>query len=356
MPLARPVDAVRSSPSPRQPLHRPWLSGLRRDSSSAWALMIAWPMLLYGLGADVLVGLGWWRGDTTWWLFVANLTVFYWLAPTVVLAVIALLCRWWPVTAVCLVGAVIWLATFGPLFVPQWPAGAGTLRIATYNVSPEPQVDHVARLVDRTGPDVLLVQEVLPEAQDALVGAVPALPYHHFTTVNTRAPGGGGTAVLSRFPIVAVQPLEGLPRTSRPADFVSLDTGDGVITVASLHLASPCGTCRGRDGLAARVRALERDAQVRQVETQRIVAALPPGPLVVGGDLNSSTFNVPRRQLLSTGLRDLHRAVGAGGGFTRFGLFRIDWLLASRDIVPLREWVEPRDGSEHRPVMADVAL
>jgi vancomycin resistance protein VanJ len=95
---------------------------------------------------------------------------------------------------------------------------------------------------------------------------------------------------------------------------------------------------------------------VRRAETERIAAALPPGPLVIGGDLNSSTFNVPRRQLLSTGLRDLHRAAGAGPGFTRFGLFRIDWLLASRDIVPVREWVERRDGSEHQPVVADVAL
>lgn len=90
-----------------------------------------------------------------------------------------------------------------------------------------------------------------------------------------------------------------------------------------------------------------------------MAALLPEGPVVVGGDLNSSTRNVPRRHLLSTGLVDLHRAVGSGPGFTRFrwhGLVRIDWLLASRDLTPLREWVERRDGSDHRPVVADVAL
>jgi endonuclease/exonuclease/phosphatase (EEP) superfamily protein YafD len=330
-----------------------------RGSGPGWVSALAWLMLLYGLGAGILVGLGRWRGDSTWWLFIANLSVFYWLAPTVVFAFGALLRRWWPVAAVCLVGAVIWLGTFGPLFVPQRAADIDTLRIATYNVSPQARVAHVARLVDRTRPDVLLAQEVLPGVQDALVTALPSLPYHHFATVNAWAPGGGGTAVLSRFPIVRIQPVEGLPRASRPTDLVSLDTGDGVVTVVSLHLNSPCGQCRGRDGLDGRMRALERDAQARQIEIERIAAALPAGPLVVGGDLNSSTFNVPRRRLLSVGLTDLHRAIGAGPGFTRFrshGLVRIDWLLASKDIVPVREWVERRDGSEHRPVLADVGL
>ena len=358
MPLARQTVAVRSS-SPTSPRRPPDSSWFRVLHGNGWSAVLAWLMLLYGLGTGILLGLGWWLGDTTWWLFVANLSVFYWLAPAVVGTVAALLWRWWPVAVVCAVGAVIWLGTFGPLFLPQRVASVQTLRIATYNVSPDPQVGHVARLVARTSPDVLLVQEVLPGAQDALAAALPSLPHRHFAPVNTRAPGGGGTAVLSRFPIVGVQPVEGLPRTSRPTDFVSLDTGDGVVTVVSLHLTSPCGECRGRDGAAARMRALERDAQVRQAEVARIAAALPAGPLVVGGDLNSGTFNVPRRRLLSTGLTDLHRAVGAGPGFTRFrsyGLFRIDWLLASPDIVPVREWVERRDGSEHRPVVAEVAL
>lgn len=358
MPLAQQTDTAGSSLSPRRPPDWPWLNALRgRDAGRS--AVLAWLMLLYGLGAGILVGLGWWRGDITWWLFVANLSVFYWLAPTVVCVVVALLRRWWPVAGVCAVGAVIWLGTFGPLFVPQRAADVETLRIATYNVSPEPQVEHVARLVDRARPDVLLVQEVLPGVQDTLADALPSLPHRHYAAVNTRAPGGGGTAVLSRFPIVGIQPVEGLPRTSRPTDFVSLDTGDVVVTVVSLHLTSPCGKCRGRDGPAARMRALERDAQVRQLEVARIAAALPTGPLVVGGDLNSGTFNVPRRRLLSTGLTDLHRAVGAGPGFTRFrsyGLFRIDWLLASQDLVPVRAWVERRDGSEHRPVVSDVAL
>jgi endonuclease/exonuclease/phosphatase (EEP) superfamily protein YafD len=360
MQLTQPIDTVPALVPPRNrpPDRRRLLRGLR-GGGSPWSTAIAWLMLLYGLGAAALLTLGWLLGDRTWWLFLTNLSLFYWLAPTVVMSAIALVRRWWLVALVSLIGAAVWLATFGPLFVPQRAAATGTMRVATYNISPRPDVEHVARLVERTRPDVLLIQELLPIAQDTLVHAVPALPYHHFAPVNTAAPGGGGTAVLSRLPIVAVRPVEGLPSTSRPIDLVSLDTGQGVVTVVSLHLNSPCAVCVTYRPTLSQLRVLEGESRLRNIETEQVAAALPAGPLLVGGDLNSGTRNVPLRHLQSAGLVDLHRAVGSGPGFTRlrrYGLVRIDWLLASRDITPVREWVERRDGSEHRPVVADVAV
>jgi vancomycin resistance protein VanJ len=359
MQLTQPVDTVPASVSPRRPLDRPRLLRGLRGGGPLWSTAIAWLMLLYGLAAATLVVLGWWLGDSTWWLFLANLSLFHWLAPTVVASLIALVRRWWLVALVSMVGAAVWLAIFGPLFVPQRAAATDSLRVATYNVSPRPDVEHVARLVERTRPAVLLIQELLPTAQDDLVRMLPALPYHHFAPVNADAPGGGGTAVLSRLPIVGVRPVEGLPPSSRPIDLVSLDTGHGVVTVVSLHLNSPCGVCMSPGATLSQLRVLEGESRLRNIEIERVTAALPAGPLLVGGDLNSGTRNVPLRRLLSAGLIDLHRAVGSGPGFTRlrrYGLIRIDWLLASRDITPVREWVERRDGSDHRPVVADVVM
>jgi endonuclease/exonuclease/phosphatase (EEP) superfamily protein YafD len=132
-----------------------------------------------------------------------------------------------------------------------------------------------------------------------------------------------------------------------------------VVTVVSLHLNSPCGVCMSPGATLSQLRVLEGESRLRNIEIERVTAALPAGPLLVGGDLNSGTRNVPLRRLLSAGLIDLHRAVGSGPGFTRlrrYGLIRIDWLLASRDITPVREWVERRDGSDHRPVVADVVM
>src|SRR5690606_23695380 len=109
----------------------------------------------------------------------------------------------------------------------------------------------------------------------------------------------------------------GLPATSRPTDYVTLDTGAGELHVTSVHLTSPCATCMHDDASLTDTETLEYEAGLRRREAQRIAAALPDGPVVVGGDFNSGVFNEPRRLLLAAGLVDLHRAAGWGPGFTR---------------------------------------
>lgn len=355
MPQVHTADAVPGSGSPR-------VAGTGRRSPHArlahgriWARILAVLIVAYGAAAAVLLGAGWSWGDATWWLYLSNLSAFYWLAPTIPMAVFAALRRCWPVAALCMVGAVAWLVTFGPEFVPQPPPAVATLRIASYNVSPQADVDHVADLVDRVRPDLLLLQEVVPEARDDLAAL---LPYHDFAVVNAAAPGGGGTAVLSRLPILDSRPIDRLPADSRPVNIVTVDTGDGTAAVVSMHLASPCSDCTD-DPPRIEEQGLASEAETRRVETDRIAQALPSGPLVVGGDLNSSTLNTPRRRLLEAGLVDLHRAVGSGPGFTRHdwhAWFRIDWLLASGDVTPVREWVDRQEGSDHSPVVAEIAL
>jgi len=353
MPQVHTTDAVPGSGSTAGTGR--WSPRTRLAHGRIWAKMVAALFAVYGAAAAVLLGAGWWWGDATWWLYLSNLSAFYWLAPTIPMAAFAALRRWWQVAALCMVGAVGWLVTFGPQFVPQPVPATATLRIASYNVSPLADVDHVAELVDRVQPDLLLLQEVVPEAQDDLAAL---LPYHDFAEVNAGAPGGGGTVVLSRLPIVDSQPIDGLPADSRPANIVTVDTGDGTAAVVSMHLASPCSDCTD-DPPRIEEQGLASEAETRRVEVDRIAQGLPSGPLVVGGDLNSSTLNTPRRRLLETGLVDLHRAVGSGPGFTRHdwhAWFRIDWLLASRDVTPVREWVDRQEGSDHSPVVADIAL
>lgn len=332
----------------------------RRPAPGARSSVLAWAVAVYAVAATALLAAGWFLGDVTWWLYAANVSVIYWLAPLVPLLLLALLRRWWPVAAICAVGAAVWLATFGPMLVPRSVAADDTLRVASYNIAPQRDVDHVARMVQREQPDVLLVQELLPAAREDLIRLLPSLPHHHFSQVNQGAPGGGGTAVLSRLPIVGVAGVTDLPATSRPIDIVTLEAGGGsTFDVASLHLASPCSECTEENPTGSLEEALEREAAVRGVEADRLADALPAGTVVLGGDLNSSTFNDPRRRLLDAGLVDVHRQVGTAPGFTRTnwrGRFRIDWLIVSPEVVPVREWVGPDDGSDHRPVIADIAL
>ena len=319
--------------------------------------------LAYGAFATALYAAGRIAGDATGWLYVSNMSTFYWLTPAIGLLAVAVAARW-PLPAVaCVIPAVAWAATFGPMFVPDAAPAASNLRVASYNMHGDPDapgVEHVVRLVARSAPDVLLLQEVALFSREPLVDTLSAiLPHHHFSGVNPKVPAASGTAVFSRLPIRDTRPVTGLPRISRPTDVVTLDTGTGPLAVVSLHLVTPDDACKAGalTDCVASFGQLARDAALRWREVNRVLASLPSGPVVLGGDLNSSTLNSPRRQLIDAGLVDLHRAVGSGPGFTaQRARFRIDWLFASTDIAPVDEWVGPLDKSDHRPLIADVAL
>jgi endonuclease/exonuclease/phosphatase (EEP) superfamily protein YafD len=340
-----------------------WWRGLR--DAGFLVSTAAWLTLAYGASATALYAAGQIAGDATGWLYVSNILSFYWLTPAVGLLAVAVTVRW-PVPAVaCVIPAVAWAVTFGPMFVPNAVSTASNLRVVSYNMHGDPDapgVEHVVRLIARTAPDVVLLQEVAPFSRQPLVDTLSTrLPYHHFSKVNPTAPAASGTAVLSRLPIRNIRPVTGLPASSRPTDVVTLDMDERPLAVISLHMITPddgCKTGSLADCLSS-VGQLGRDAAVRRREMDRVLAALPAGPVVVGGDLNSSTLNSPRRQLIEAGLVDLHRAVGAGPGFTaeRARLaFRIDWLFASTDVAPVHEWVGSLDKSDHRPLIADVVL
>lgn len=360
MQLAQATDREQSVAPAGAPTPSWWLRGLRGEGRIASAVALG--TLVYGLGAGTLYMLGWVLGDATGWLYVTNVSTIYWLAPAVGLCAFAVAARWWLPALACALAAVVWLATFAPLFVPQAEATSSDLRVATFNVRPDSGIDHVIRLVEREQPDVLLVQELLGESQDELADALaPVLAHHHFSRINR---GSHGTAIFSRFPVARTREIGSLPAVSRPMDIVTLDTGEGPLHVASLHLTSPCDECLSSDlgdvrRNAASLAPLGRESDLRRSEMARVIAGLPTGPLIVGGDLNSSTHNTPRRRLLAAGLTDLHRVRGSGPGFTAFRRqlgFRIDWLFASDDLTPVRTWVGPIDLSDHRPVIADLAL
>lgn len=363
MQVAQATDPARSVARAGSPTPPWWLRGLRGQGPIASTVAVV--TVVYGIAAGALYVLGQTLGDATGWLYISNLSTIYWLAPAVGLSVFAVAARWWLPAFACVLPAVVWLATFAPLFVPQTSGPSADLRVATFNVRPEAGLDHVIRLVEREQPDVLLVQELLGESQDELASDLaPVLAHHHFSRVNQLTGGDHGTAVFSRFPVVETREIGPLPAMSRPMDVVTLDTGDGLLHVASLHLTSPCDEClvsglRAGRGNTASLASLGRESDARRSEIARVTAALPVGSLIVGGDLNSSTDNTPRQRLLDAGLTDLHRVSGSGPGFTAFRKlvgFRIDWLFASDDLRPVRTWVGPTDLSDHRPVIADLAL
>jgi endonuclease/exonuclease/phosphatase family metal-dependent hydrolase len=83
------------------------------------------------------------------------------------------------------------------------------------------------------------------------------------------------------------------------------------------------------------------------------------------GDFNFTDQNQDYRVLTQAGLADAHRSGGWGLGLTypkkgwsggvRLPLVRIDFVFLTGDICAQRAWVGEDGGSDHLPVLADVA-
>jgi endonuclease/exonuclease/phosphatase (EEP) superfamily protein YafD len=251
----------------------------------------------------------------------------------------------------------VWVWSYGTAFVhvgADAPPPA-TLRVATFNTYVGALgVDHVVDLVDRHDPDVLLLQEVFGDREAELTAA---LSDRYPTQLYVASPGVGAVAVLSRHDVVEVRDVGEAGERSRATRVVVLDVGGTAVQVVPLHLLSPCPTCG-----TSLLERLELEGDVRRAEIATVVAALDDDlPAIVGGDLNSNDRSEPYRRLVAAGFRDPQRERGSGMGFTwpEGGTMptwlRIDWLLV-RGLEPVDAFVAEGGGSDHRPVVVDLAV
>jgi endonuclease/exonuclease/phosphatase (EEP) superfamily protein YafD len=85
-------------------------------------------------------------------------------------------------------------------------------------------------------------------------------------------------------------------------------------------------------------------------------------PRVVVGDFNASPYNRWFHELLDLGLRDAHESVGRPfattwpNGQHLVPPLLLDHLFADPPIVPLRVREGRGEGSDHRPIVVDLAV
>jgi endonuclease/exonuclease/phosphatase family metal-dependent hydrolase len=339
-------------PTPdRRPTWRPSRSRVPRAVALTYGALATLGMLLVLALSD---------GRTV--SYVLGLFAVWWTAPALVLVPVAAALGWWRVLASVLVPAVAAGSVFGPLFLNRLSPVDVTpdLRIATFNTSSWAGADGLQRLVEGADPDVLALQEVAPGQQRGYAQRFAQYPYRSYSAV---ADGTwDGDAVWSKFPIVSVEAVTGLPDGARPADVVTLDVEGHEVAVLSVHLASPCLFCTpyeaslnpaGNTGNAARVRVGEAQRYAEIASDLRARGAV----VVLAGDLNSAEFNEPLREMRSHGLVDVQRAVGTKPGLTRGsspGFARVDVVLVD-GLVPVASQERDPGGSTHSPVVADLA-
>lgn len=317
-----------------------------------------WPAVIASVyaTASIVALLAWAIVGDAAWLQPVTLGTFWWSLPAVALAPLAFLLGSRRTSLLLAVPAVVWVWSYGTAFLP--PAAAERppdLRVVSFNTYVHaPDASHVVDLVRAQEPDVLLVQELFPSRDEELRARLgDRLPHRHVV----QSPGVGGVAVYSRFPITEVRPILDASERSRSTAVVVLDVDGRPLQVVPVHLISPCPTC-GTSFLER----LDLEGDVRVAEMRSIIAALDPEvPAIVAGDLNSTDRSMPYRRLTGAGFTDPQRDAGDGPGFTwpaagRTGAFlRIDWLLV-RDLRAIDTWVGPARGSDHRPVIADLAF
>ncbi|PVY96533.1 endonuclease/exonuclease/phosphatase family protein [Actinomycetospora cinnamomea] len=273
-----------------------------------------------------------------WWAPIAPPEAFALLALTPVAAalalavgVVALVLRRRAAGAVALVAGLVLAAVVVPRAVDDRdPGGApgpgrAPVVVATVNLQfgrGDPAA--VTALVREQRVDVLGLQEVTPEAEQRLVaaGLRAELPF----TESAARPGAGGTAIVSRHPLVP----SGL--TLRPGEFSQVTARvlapAGPVDVVVAHPEAP--VFRGDPAGWAR-------------EIADLPAPAPAGGTarLVLGDLNATLDHRPLRRLLADGTwRDAGASLGAGlrGTWPTDGVLppfaAIDHVLVSGPATP----------------------
>jgi len=168
-----------------------------------------------------------------------------------------------------------------------------------------------------------------------------------FSEVQARSEGSG-IALYSRFPFEQL-PLNLPEGDVRPGILVRLDAGDAHVSLLTIHPRAPIR--RGHFELRNDVLASAADC----------LNSLPE-PKVCIGDLNCSTFSAFHAEFVRrTGLRSAREGIGVLPSWPTFLGFRwmmipIDHCFVSHDICVIKSRTGERIGSDHLPLLVELAL
>jgi vancomycin resistance protein VanJ len=244
------------------------------------------------------------------------------------------------------------LFLYGGLFLPRNFRGDAcasddqplSLTVMTYNISNgSASTESLIEVISAAGADIVAVQEMTPEQAIGLQRGLEELyPYQSF-----HGSGIPGIGILSQHPILEERliSLQG----ANPYLFVRLQIENETLTVMVVHPPVAFGPGGPESPSRADMPVLGEMA----VENEAVI---------VLGDLNVTDQNEGYSLLVGEGLIDVFRVAGWGFGFTypkrtwsgslTIPLIRIDHILVTEDLCPVKAWVGEDGGSDHLPVLA----
>ena len=283
-----------------------------------------------------------------WW--VADLATHFKAQLALGLAACALalaLLRSYGLAVLALLAAAVNMAFVVLLYLPAADPGyldALPVRVMLANVH-RASADYpaVVSLVHKEEPDAVVFIEVSPEWVAGLAPLEAAYPHR----VVVARSDDYGLAVYSRLPLgQTVTPTLGTLAT--PAIATTAQVRDKAVTLIAAHPPPPKST-----ELAA-----ERNRQYEELAT---LVRMHDAPMVLCADLNSTPWSPFFTDLLSgTGLRNSRQGFGVlatwNADWPRMAAIPIDHCLVSPDVAVRSLRYGPRVGSDHLPLIVDVAI
>ena len=281
-------------------------------------------------------------------LLVANSLTYWIFLPEYVVLAIAIAARKYALVACATVVVlahvvVVWPSLRAPADVPRAAYRAPRIRLFAANVlfdNPRPQ--GILDEIERSDADVVMLEEFTTRWQHLLEDASwwDDYPYRLITPRGTTA----RSAIFSRLPLEDTS----IDYTQRSPLLGATVRVDGrAVRLFNVHPAAPVFNYPRWHA--------QSDAITDTVAATR-------GRVVAAGDFNVTQFNAWMDDLEAVGLRNAHELLGRGtattwpNGHGMFPPVRIDHVLVSEQVVPLRIREGAGEGSDHKPVIADLAL
>jgi len=257
--------------------------------------------------------------------------------------------------------ALVLFVALGPVADFQLPGpapdvdGERLVRVLTWNLHGRVvRIEQIREQILKWDPDIVCVQEARSnDFRELLPG------WNHRMAVDLR--------IFSRDEL---SPRRMVPMGIYPARIAlecEVQTRAGALTVLNVHFPRAIR----REGLPRELEPMaeymQEGMEVRRSKFDHLIQWLPGGaqhtpdrPLIVAGDMNTPPASMHYRRLAEH-LTDAFAARGLGLGLTfvlrdRWPLLRIDYVWCGGGVQPVRCWTGDGGPSDHRPVIADIAL
>jgi endonuclease/exonuclease/phosphatase (EEP) superfamily protein YafD len=215
------------------------------------------------------------------------------------------------------------------------------VRVTTFNLwgRNDRHLNKVAEFLAKTKADAVVLEEVRGHHADFIESLAGQHPYRV---------GDNGLVILSKHPIVADGRVD---RADEPfwmsliIRWVRLGVNGKIVELAGVHLARP----------------FYPELQQADIEAVTAFVQSRTGPLIVAGDFNAAPWTVK--------LKTFTKETGLGRFNSYYPTWPMRWqstpllpivpidnVFASSHFAKIGTTVGPRLGSDHRPVIADIAL